>query len=220
MKYLSQLSHSSRSRRNLLGSTLVEMMFASAILTMIVIALMAAHMTGLKEYQIIDSKSGSNDTSRRIVNQLPVDIRSSKMWLIGNYSSNVFSLVTNNLAQQGTALKLFPTTNNSTPYILYYFDLTGANSSNGKLMRCTSSNLTAVCLASNLVNWLGGGYSFVAEDYRGMVATNEGSSRSYKNVIHTTLQFCKFEYPLTTVGTNGLYDYYKIEFKVTPHLPE
>src|SRR6185437_15176742 len=104
---------------------------------------------------------------------------------------------------------------NSTPYVQYYFDLTGSNQSNGKLMRFTSTSTTPVCLASNLVNTLGGGYSFAGEDYNGNISTDNSS---YKSVIHTRLQFCKFLYPLTSVGSsNALYDYYKLEFKATPH---
>jgi hypothetical protein len=60
----------------------------------------------------------------------------------------------------------------------------------------------------------------VAENYDGTVATNQGNGRNYKGVIHVKLQFCQFQYPLTPVGTNGLYDYYKMEFRATPHLPE
>jgi hypothetical protein len=217
MKILSPSVHARPDRRHLLASTLVEMMFAAAILIMVVAALLAAHMMGLREYQLVDSKAGASDTSRTVLNQLPVDIRSSKMWAIGNGDSSSFTKIPNGSSQQGTALRLFPTTNNSTPYIQYYFDLTDSNNSNGKLMRFTSSSTTPVCLASNLVNWLGGGYSFTAENYRGDMVSD---ATSYKNVIHTRLQFCKFLYPLTVVGTNGLYDYYKIEFRVTPHLPE
>jgi hypothetical protein len=98
--------------------------------------------------------------------------------------------------------------------------LSNSNNSDGRLYRASTTNWNPVCLASNLVNWLGGGYSFAVQDYNGNPATNDIDSTSYKRVIHTKLQFCQFQYPLTDVGTNGLYDYYKIEFRVTPHLPE
>jgi hypothetical protein len=217
MKNLSQSVRFPSARRRLMAHTLVEMMFASAILMMVVGALLAAHMIGLREYQLVDSKAGASDTSRTILNQLPADIRAAKMWKIGNGDDSSFTAITSGSAQQGTALRLFSTTNNSTPYVQYYFDLSETNNSNGKLMRFTSANATPVCLASNLVNWLGGGYSFAAEDYRGVVASD---ATAYKNIIHTRLQFCKYLYPLTNVGTNQLYDYYKLEFRATPHLPE
>ncbi|MDR3458418.1 MAG: hypothetical protein P4N60_13285 [Verrucomicrobiae bacterium] len=206
-----------RDGRRAAGHTLIEMVFAVATLVVVVLALMSAHLMGLREQQWVESKSGASDTSRRLLNQLPVDIRSSKMWFIGSVSGTTFTINTN--TSQGTALQLYETTNGSSA-ITYYFDLTGAGNSDGHLLRYTSSNTTPVIVASNLVNWLGGGYVFSVEDYNGMPATNDANSKSYKCIIHVDLQFCQFQYPLTQVGTNGLYDYYKIEFKVTPHLPE
>jgi len=212
--------------RHLAAGTLLEMMFAVAIMVMIVMALMSAHLLGLREYQLVDSKCGASDMSRRVLNNLPVDIRSSKMWQIGNVAGTnfAFTALANGSSQLGTALKLFPTTNNSRPYIEYYFNLAGSNNSDGRLMRFSvdSNGVSSAttCLASNLVDWLGNGYSFVAEDYNGNLQSDAGNSAAFKNVIHTKLQFCQFQYPLTPVGTNGLYDFYKLEFKATPHLPE
>jgi type II secretory pathway component PulJ len=201
------------------GATLIEMMFAISILIMVVIAMMSAHLMGLRQNQLVESKGGASDTSRRVLNQLPADIRSAKTWYIGNMSGTNFVKIAGSSAQRGSALQLFKSSIEITN-ILYYFDLTDTNNSNGRLMRTVSDAWNPVCLASNLVDWLGGGYQFVGEDYAGTVATNQGDSKSYKNVIHTKLQFCQFQYPLTPVGTNGLYDFYKLEFKATPHLPE
>ncbi len=199
------------------AGTLIEMIFVMSLFVVVVMALLGAHLIGLRQSQWVESKSGASDTSRRVLNQLPVDIRSSKMWFVGNMNGTNFNINTN--SSQGTAIKLFNTTNGSMA-ILYYFDLSNSNNSDGRLLRTSTTNWSPVTVASNLVNWLGGGYSFQVEDYSGQPATNDADSMSYKRVIHTTLQFCQFQYPLTAVGTNGLYDYYKIEFRVTPHLPE
>ncbi len=201
--------------------TLVEMIFSVSVFSMVALALVAAHILGLRENQLIESKCGASDSSRRALSKLPEDIHSSKMWKVGNISAPFtnFTAIADNTAQIGNALQLFQTTNNSL-FIIYYFDLTDAANNDGRLCRYTSSSPTPVCLASNLVNWLTNGYSFVAEDYTGTTSTNEGSSRAYKCMIHAKLQFAEFQYPLTPVGTNGLYDYYKMEFKATPHLPE
>jgi hypothetical protein len=164
----------------------------------------------------VESKAGASDSSRKALNQLPMDIRSAKRWAIGNLSGTTFSGLGDGAAQQGAALQLFPTTNFSTPYILYYFDLSDTNNSDGRLMRTVNTNWNPVVLASNLITSL----YFTAEDYTGKTATNQGNSTAYKNVIHTTLQFCQFQYPLTQVGSNWLYDYYKLDFRATPHLPE
>lgn len=195
--------------------TLIEAMFASGTLIILIIALLSAHLMGLRLDQVVESKAGASDSSRRALNQLPTDIRSSKMWSIGNISGTTVTVISGGTAQQGTALELFQSTNGS-QYILYYFDTSDSANSDGKLMRTTSTNWSPVVIASNLINTL----YFTAENYNGVIATNQGNSTAYKNIIHTTLQFCQFEYPLTQVGTNGLYDYYKMDFKATPHLPE
>jgi hypothetical protein len=210
-----QLNCPATAQKHLRAFTLVEVMFASGTLVILILALLSAQLIGLRLDQVVESKQGASDSSREVLNQLPTDIRSSKMWSIGNLSGTNFASITGGTAQQGTALQLFQTTNGS-QYILYYFDLSDSNNSDGKLWRTSSTNWNPVVIASNLINSL----YFTAENFNGVVATNQGSSVAYKNVIHTILQFCQFEYPLTQVGTNGLYDYYKIEFKATPHLPE
>jgi Tfp pilus assembly protein PilW len=196
------------------GFTLIEVMFASALLIVVIMALLSAHLIGLRLDQLVESKAGASESSRRALNQLPMDIRSAKMWNIGNISGTNFVNLVDGQSQQGTALALFESTNGS-QYILYYFDTSDVANSNGKLMRTVSTNWNPVVLASNLITSL----YFREEDYNGNVSTLDGS-RSYKYIIHTTLQFCQFQFPLTPVGTNGLYDYFKLEFKATPHLPE
>jgi hypothetical protein len=199
------------------GHTLVEMMFALGILVVVVGALLAANYVGITQSQWVESKCGASDSSRRMLNQFPVDVKSSKMWFLGSISGTNFVLNTN--SSQGTAVELFQTTNGSQG-IIYYFDLSNTNNNDGHLLRTASTNWNPVIVCSNLVNWLGNGYTFNLEDYAGNPATNGANNTSYKCIIHLDLQFCLFRYPLTAVGTNGLYDYYKIEFRATPHLPE
>jgi hypothetical protein len=57
---------------------------------------------------------------------------------------------------------------------------------------------------------------FRAEDYLGKVKTD----LSYKYVIRVVMEFCQYQYPLTRVGPGYYYDYYKMEFKITPHCPD
>jgi Tfp pilus assembly protein PilV len=204
-------------KRSLAAATLIEVMFSSAILVIVILALLSAHLMGLRLSQLVESKAGASDSSRKALNQLPMDIRSCKRWAIGNSPDGTnFTSLAGGVAQQGNALQLFPTTNFSTPYILYYFDLSDTNNSDGRLVRTVNTNWNPVVLASNLINSL----YFKAEDYTGQTTTNEGNSTAYKNVIHTTLDFKQFQYPLTQVGSNQLYDFYRLDFRATPHLPE
>lgn len=212
----SQVQGNQGKHEGVTGHTLIEMMFAVSMLVVVVMALMAAHLLGLRQAQLVESKCGASDSTRRVLQQLPTDIRSAKMWNLGSMSGTNFVANLNGLPQTGTALQLCETTNGST-YTLYYFDLSDTNNSNGKLWRnATNTVWNPVVLASNLINTL----YFAAENYNGVIQTNDGTSKSYKNVIHTTLQFRQFQYPLTQVGSNCLYDSYQIDFRATPHLPE
>ncbi len=211
----SQSKGNPRKHAAVTGHTLIEMMFAVSMLIVVVMALMASHLLGLRQAQLVESKCGASDSTRRILQQLPTDIRSAKMWNIGSLSGTNFTANPNGTSQTGTALQLCQTTNGSI-YTLYYFDLSDSNNSNIKLWSTTSTNWNPVVLASNLINTT----YFTAENYNGVIQTNDGTSKSYKNVIHTTLQFCQFQYPLTQVGSNCLYDSYQMDFRATPHLPE
>jgi hypothetical protein len=211
------LNNQTGSPRVTAGHTLIEGMFATAIMVILIMALMSAHLLGLRQSQLVESKAGASDSSRRTLNQLTTDIRRSKMWFIGSLSGSTFTHIPNGSGQQGTALQLILTaTNDSKSTIYYYFDLSDSNNSNGKLMCNATTNWNPVCLTSNLINTL----YFRAENYNEVLQTNEGSGHAYKNVIHTTLQFKQFQYPLTQVGSNCLYDFYQLDFMATPHLPE
>jgi hypothetical protein len=199
------------------GYTLVEVMFAAGIMVMVVVALFAAQLVGFRLGQLVDSKSGASDSSRIAIQNLVTDIRTAKMWAIGNLDSTGtnFVAITNGLLQ-GPVLQLDQNTIGSTigsQFAIYYF-----NTNNGTLM-CVkaNSNWSPTLICSNLIDNL----YFTAEDYAGnpknisLVNVN-----NYKNIIHVKLDFCQFQYPLTQVGTNQLYDFYKLEFRITPHLPE
>ena len=54
-------------------------------------------------------------------------------------------------------------------------------------------------------------FVFDAEDYLGNVLTNNSNNR----IIHMTLQFSQWEYPVAGVGNGAMYDYYQLHTKVT-----
>jgi len=201
--------------------TLMEVMIAATLMTVIVIgAVMSANFLGLREDQLIESKAGASDTSRKTVNALLSDIRAAKGYNIGSFAANTFSNCAANALQQGGAVILYPLLNitnqgvDKSRYIVYYFDVTQTNVSNGQLVRYDNiggSNITSV-VASNLISPL----YFTSEDYLG----NVQNTRTYKGVVHATLQFRQFLYPLTTVGSNCLYDSYRIDCRATPHSPD
>ncbi len=204
-------------RRARAGFSLIEAMFVSAITVVVVGGALSAHFLGLRESQLLESKAGANDTARRSIGQLLNDIRASKGYLLGTMSGTNFIPITNGILQ-GTGLQLYSaviSTNqivNTNQTILYYFDSSQVASANGLLWRLPSSTGVPVVSESNLINTL----YFTSEDYMG----NTQTVRSFKGVIHATLQFSQFLYPLTAVGSNGLYNYYRIDCRATPHLPD
>jgi type II secretory pathway pseudopilin PulG len=204
-------------RRPELGMTLVEMMFTFFLMGVVIAGVMSANFLGLRENKLMESKAGASDSARRYINQMLYDIRSAKGFDVGTMSGTNFTAVTNG-SFQGSGLKLYMvavSTNqvvDASRYTLYWFDTSQTNNSNGMLWRMNSTNGAAVVIVSNLINT----FTFTSEDYLG----NTQSVRTYKGVIHCTLQFSQFQYPLTPVGTNGLFDYYRIDCRATPHIPD
>jgi prepilin-type N-terminal cleavage/methylation domain-containing protein len=201
------------------GMTLVEVMITIALLSLVIAGVLSAQFVGLREDQLMESKAGISDKSRQAISQMLYDIKSAKGYLIGNATSfATFTALTNGNTMQGSALMLYTTvisTNqaiNLTNYITtYYFDTNNVANSDGILWRATSAN-SATVVASNLINT----FTFSSENYTNQVQT----VRTYKGVVHAILQFRQFQYPLTTVGTNGIFDYYRIDCRATPHLPD
>ncbi len=203
------------------GMTLVEAMIAAALMVMVIGGLMSANFLGMRQDQLTESMAGANDTSRNAVNTMLSDIRLAKGYYIGTYDGTNFTACSAGTAQQGVALMLYPVVNSTnqavdtSQYILYYFDLSDAANSDGHLLRTynvSGSPVSTAMVASNLINSL----YFTSENYYGLTQSN----RTYKGVIHTTLQFCEFQYPLTQVGSNCLFQYYRMDCRATPHLPD
>jgi type II secretory pathway pseudopilin PulG len=215
-----QIDPTARQQSRLAGMTLVEVVIALSLMLVVMGALLAANLIGIQENQYLVAKAGATNISRNAVNRMLNDIRMAKGFAIGTISGTnftSFSPITNGL-YQGTALELYPiliSTNDSidyTKYILYSYDLSQTNVSNGQLWRYVSTNQVSSIVASNLIN----SFVFASENYTG---TNQYLP-TYKNVIHTTLQFCEFVYPLTRVGSNEVFEYYRIDCRATPHLPD
>lgn len=211
-------------RRQRQGMTYIEMMFTMLLLTVVIAGLLSANFLGWREESLLETKAGASDSARRSVNQLLYDIRAAKGYEIGTSSGTNFTAITNGIFQ-GPGLKLYlvvVSTNqviDPSQYILYYFDAsqaavnsTPAANNNGMLWRLTSMGGAATVVVSNLISPL----YFTSEDYLG----NTQTVRTYKGVVHTTLQFSQFLYPLTAVGSNGLFDYYRVDCRATPHIPD
>lgn len=193
------------------GMTLVEIMIAMTVFSFVMIGLIYTHIYGLKLNQLVQSKLGANDQSRRACGEMCNDIRTAKGWAIGNGNDTSFTAINSGSQQKGNALKLYPTTTNnfvinSNIFVIYYF-----NTSAGKLWR-RENNSAIELVARDLTNNM----FFQAENYLGDIQTTP----TYRATIRTRLEFAQYQYPLTRVGNGYLYDYYKMEFCVTSHAPD
>jgi hypothetical protein len=186
--------------------TLVEMMISMAIFILGIIGVFYINLFGLRQDELVNSKLGASDQSRRGFDLLCTDIRSAKIWQVGNGNLSSFTAIANGTAQQGTALKLNLSTDTNT-YILYYFDTNAC-----KLLRGHSGVSGSKVIAQYLTNTM----YFRAENYHGDIQTD----LTHKGVINVKMQFCQYQYPLTKVGPGYYYDFYKQEFRLTPHVPD
>jgi len=217
LRHHSPISWSAAQRRQR-GMTLLEMMITMAVMGVVIGGVLSANFLGMRQERLMESKAGASETARRSVNQLLYDVRAAKGFDIGTMAGGTNFVAITNGTFQGAAIKLYCiaiSTNaaiDPSRYILYYFDNSQASTLNGMLWRYNSTNGVAKIMVSNLINTL----YFTSEDYLGRTQ----SVRTYKGVIHATLQFSQFQYPLTPVGTNGLFDYYRIECRATPHIPD
>src|SRR5437016_5805686 len=190
------LGSSLGSRYDTCGLTLVEMMVAVAVFSLVGMALVYSHICGLRFDQLVCSKLGACDRSRIGFDKLTTDIRASKIWSIRNGGSSGFTPCGNATNQIGIALQISFTTDTNT-YVRYYFDTNAA-----KLYRLESSSGVPSMLCDSLTNTTGQSMSFRAEDYRG----SNTSDLTFKYVIVTTREFCQYQYPLTKVGPNYYYN--------------
>ena len=200
----------SRSNRRRRALTIVEMLISMSIFGMVVAGFIALQIFGMRQSHLVESKLGASDQSRKLLERMGWEIRSAKQWEVGNVtsSSGAFVEVPDGQAQRGTAIRIFSSSDTNT-YIQYYF-----NTNERSLKRLKSGVTGTKYIATQLTNSM----AFQAENYRGVVQTN--GTALWRNCIRVILEFAQYQYPLTSVGPNCLYDYYKMEFKVTPHVPD
>jgi prepilin-type N-terminal cleavage/methylation domain-containing protein len=199
------------------GMTLVEVMVAMGVFSLVSMGLLYTHVFCLRQDELVNSKLGASDQSRKGFDYLTRDIRSAKIWEVGNVNTagTNFTQVNTNTAQQGNALRLSysATTNWSSPgVVLYWFDTNNMADDGGKLRRVRQSDGETKLIASYLTNTM----FFRAENYLGVAQTN----RTHKGVIKVKMEYAQYQYPLTRVGPGYFYDYYKMEFKLTSHVPD
>jgi prepilin-type N-terminal cleavage/methylation domain-containing protein len=186
------------------GFTLVEMMIALGIFTMIIAGMVAVQIFGMRVQTLAATKLMATTDGRETLNAMRDQIRSAQQVYVGTFSNGVFTQATG--LQIGNAVQLFTTTNTaSTNFTIFYQD----PSTNVVYSFANSSPNTMTVLAQYMTNY----YCFQAEDYTQTIVSN------YINnvVISVTMNFSQWEYPIGYVGGVGAnaYDYYYLRTRIT-----
>lgn len=190
--------------------TIVEMMITTSIFGMVVAGFISLQLFGLRQGQLVESKLGASDQSRKLLERMGWEIRGAKEWDIGNMVGSTFKEVADGKPLVGTAIRIYSRSSDTNTYVQYYF-----NTNSRSLLRLQSGVTAVKLIANELTNNM----AFQSEDYRGVVMTNATDSRIWRNCVRVILEFAQYQYPLTQVGPGYLYDYYKLEYKIAPHCP-
>jgi prepilin-type N-terminal cleavage/methylation domain len=188
------------------GFTLSEIMVVMAIFSMLVICLVSSQIFGLRMHQIAQTKLSATADGRKALNHVRERIRQGKIVLVGHGSNLGFTNIADSYPQIGNAVQIHSTTNMN-QFTRFYLDPTDNN-----LKSITHSGGTPEIVARFVTNRM----VFQAEDFRGNVLTNDDNNR----VIRMTLEFYQWEYPIATIGNGGLYDYYRLQTRITRRLIE
>ncbi len=190
-----------RSRRLRHAFTLPETLVVSTLFVLLLAGVLSSHLFGLRMQRIAETKLSATAEGRRAMNHLRDEIRSAKSLQVGNGDAGSFSPIADTFAQIGNALEIHATTNASN-YVRYYLDADAQC-----LHRITSTDSDPLVVAKYVTNTL----VFRAEDFLGNVLTNDQNNR----VIRMELEFYQWEFPIATVGAGSLYDYYRLQTRMT-----
>jgi prepilin-type N-terminal cleavage/methylation domain-containing protein len=181
------------------GFTLPEIMVATGVFGMLVIAMLTSQIFSLRLFNIAAAKLGASAQARNSLNRVRDEVRMGKTLYVGTGDASSFTRVSGILPRRGNALQVFPTAN-SNVFTCFYLDPAAQ-----KLMRRTNGAAAPETVASYITNTL----AFQAEDYAGNTLTNDQNNR----VVKMTLEFYQWECP--SASSSGLYNHYHLQTRMT-----
>jgi type II secretory pathway pseudopilin PulG len=207
--------------------TLAEMLIAMTVFTMVIAAMVATQLFGMRVYTLAATKLSATTNCRKALNQVRDQVRQAKNLDVGicNSTPDTFNPLGLTNYQVGNALRVFPGTNLSV-YTVFYLDTTTTTNCNLKQFTVASNaaNTSLVTNTAVLAGYITNQDIFTAQDYAGNTLTNENQvdntldSIPNRLVILMKLQFYQWEYPIATIGASNAwnaYDYYQLRTKVT-----
>lgn len=193
-------------------------MVVGIFLFVFVAVMVAVQLFGLRIYTLEATKITATQGARTALNDIRDTIREAKSVYVGNCTTtnaSSFTLIgVTNAPQVGNAVIVYPTTN-TTDYTVFYLD---TNMTGNALMEFSVAD-SVVTNVQMLAQYITNLNVFDAEgfpdDIQGMATTNY-TSLDNREVIHLTLQFSQWEYPIAFIGGHAFnaFDYYQLRTKV------
>ena len=185
------------------GFTLAEMLVASTIfLVIIVAAMISVQLYGLRVYNLATTKVKATTSARETINDIRDRVRTAQSVRVGTYTNNSFTAIAAGSSIIGNALQITPNTT-SPGFVVFYQDPDNSNIS-------LASNGVVVNVEANFVTNY---YCFRAEDYRGNVLTNITQNNP---VIAVELMFSQLAFAANRGNVaNDAYDYYRLRTRIT-----
>ena len=210
-------------RTALRGLTLVEMIVAITIFSVVILATVAIQIYASRVYTLAAMTLSAAQQARTTMNDVRDRIREARLVYVGNYTapatgdpSQGFSSITNGTPQQGNALMIYPTTATNS-FTLIYLNLPGSSGFDAMSVNDVAVNTNYLVLltytnsvmeeSNNIASFITNQVVFKAENFEGSVlSTNENNY-----LIHMTLDFAQTEYPIAFLGA----DYYRLNTVIT-----
>jgi len=103
-----------------MGRTLVEMMVASSLLSLVIIGILSCHIAGLRVTGFVMPKIQNAEYSRQLVSRMIEEIRCATTVSIGTGTVSSFTAAAANKPQVGNAIRIYAT--NASTFTYYYQD--------------------------------------------------------------------------------------------------
>jgi len=209
--------------------TLVEMLIATAVFSLLILVTVSIQIYAMRVYTLAATKLSATEEARATMNDIRDQVRGARLVYVGNYTNVTgdppidFVPISNGNAQQGNALMIYPTTGTNS-FTLVYLQAQTNNSFAGSdeggsvpsgtnsiyLLTFTNGTLE---ISNDIADYVTNQVVFDAENFMGSVlSTNENNY-----LIHMTLNFSQWEYPIAYIGSNDFnaYDYYQLNTVMT-----
>ena len=148
------------------GFTLLEMMVAVGLFSLVIVGVLACHLAGLRLQQLIQPKLINAQYERQTLGRLVEEVRCANSLQVGTGSLSAFTAAGPTNVQAGNALRIYTSTNTS-QYIYYFHDLATAT-----VQRVPFRGTKAVIIASSVTNHT----IFAMQDFAGNALTNSQNS--------------------------------------------